>query len=328
MKDIVILDPLIQKFVDNLAQQDGKPLYKLSYADARKLLDDLQTKTAPAPLPADVEDRTISNKAIGSIKIRIIRPKGNTNTLPVTLYIHGGGWILGNPNTHDRLVREIAHGSQSVVVFVDYTPAPEGQYPLAHEQGYAAAQWVVENSKELNVDSSRMAIVGDSVGGLMATAITMMAQERRGPQFLIQILFYPVTDDNFDTASYKQFAQGPWLTKLAMEWFWDAYVPNKQDRMQPLAAPLKASLDQLKHLPPALIFTNENDVLRDEGESYAHKLMQANVPVVAFRTLGVIHDCLMLNAITRAPAIRLIIDQANNTLVSMFTNKNKVFTQK
>lgn len=314
-----IVDPIIQKFLDGLAKQGGKPLYTLSYADARKVLDDLQ-KGAVDTKNTDSEDRVITGPN-GPINIRIIRPKGITQALPVIIYIHGGGWILGNKNTHDRLVREIAHGTQAAVVFVEYTPAPEGQYPLAHEQGYAAAQWVHEHSKELNIDNSRMIIAGDSVGGLMATAIAMMAQERGGPHFKMQLLFYPVTDANFDTPSYKQFADGPWLTKPAMEWFWDAYVPNKADRKKPFAAPLQASLEQLKKLPPALIFVNEVDVLRDEGEAYAHKLMQAGVPVAAFRTLGVIHDCLLLNAIAQTPAIRTIIAQANKIVSNVFEKK-------
>jgi acetyl esterase len=315
----LILDPIIQKFVDALAKKGGKPLYTLSPADARKVLDDLQ-KELVALQPADSEDRTITGPH-GPIHLRIVRPKGNTQVLPVIIYIHGGGWILGNKNTHDRLVREIANGTQAAIVFVDYTPAPEGQYPLAHEQGYAAAQWAKEHSKELNIDSSRMVIMGDSVGGLMATAIAMMAQERGSPQFKMQVLFYPVTDANFDTPSYKQFADGPWLTKPAMEWFWDAYVPNKADRKKPLVAPLQASLDQLKKLPPALIFLNENDVLRDEGEAYARKLIQAGVPVAAFRTLGVIHDCLLINAITQAPAIRAIITAANKIISEAFEKR-------
>ncbi len=315
----LILDPIIQKFLDALAKQGGKPLYKLSYADARKLLDDLQ-KGPVDTKNTESEDRTITGPH-GPINLRIVRPKGATQALPVIIYIHGGGWVLGNKNTHDRLVREIAHGTQAVVVFVDYTPAPEGQYPVAHEQGYAAAQWAKEQSKELNIDSSRMIIAGDSVGGLMATAIAMMAQERGGPQFKMQVLFYPTTDANFNTPSYKQFADGPWLTKPAMEWFWDAYVPNKADRKKHLASPLQASFDQLKKLPPALIFVNENDVLRDEGEAYARKLMQAGVPVAAFRTLGVIHDCLLINAITQAPAIRAIITAANKIMSDVFNKK-------
>ncbi len=320
MNNKPVLDPIIQKFVDALAKQGGKPLYTLSFADARKVLDDVQSGSVTT-LPADIEDRTILEGTKNAVTIHIIRPKGNKDVLPVVIYMHGGGWILGNKKTHDRLVREIANGAQAAVIFVDYTPAPEGQYPLAHEQGYAAAQWAKEHSKELNIDSSRMAIAGDSVGGLMATAIAMMAHERGGPRFIFQLLFYPVTDARFDTPSYIQFAQGPWLTKPAMEWFWDAYVPNKADRTNPLVAPLKASLDQLKHLPPALVFTNEVDVLRDEGEAYAHKLMQAGVPVAAFRALGMMHDCVMINAITQAPAVRSMIDQANRTLLEVFAKK-------
>jgi len=180
---------------------------------------------------------------------------------------------------------------------------------------------MVALKSQQSLDSSRMAIVGDSVGGLMATAIAMMAKERGGPRFIFQVLFYPVTDANFDTPSYEQFAQGPWLTKPAMEWFWDNYVPNKADRTQPLASPLRASLEQLKNLPPALIITNESDVLRDEGEAYAHKLMQAGVPVIAVRTLGMIHDCLMLNAITQSPGVRLGIALANGMITNVFAKK-------
>lgn len=321
MESKPILDPIIQKFADALAKQGGTPLYKLSFEDARAVLDKAQAHPIET-LPADIDDTIIEDSSKNPIKIRIVRPQGNTSILPVILYIHGGGWILGNKKTHDRLVREIAHGAQAALVFVEYTPAPEGQYPLAHEQAYATAQWIVEHSKELNVDSSRMVIAGDSVGGLMATAVALMAHERKGPHFIFQLLFYPVTNDNFETSSYKQFADGPWLTKPAMEWFWDAYVPNKSDRKKPWAAPLKASLEQLKHLPPALIFVNESDVLRDEAEEYAHKLMQAGVPVTAVRTLGVIHDCLMLNAITQAPGVRSALTLANKTLLDCFQKKN------
>lgn len=305
-----IVDPIIQKFIDALAAQGGTPLYKLPVDDARKVLDDAQAGPVIV-LPVDIEKQTIPVGKSGTVSIHIIRPKGNTQQLPVIIYMHGGGWVLGNFETHERLVRELAHGAQAAVVFVDFTRAPEGQYPLIHEEGYAAAQWIAEHGASLNLDGSRMAIAGDSVGGLEATAIALMAQERGSPQFKVQLLLYPVTDANFETGSYKEFAQGPWLTKAAMEWFWDNYVPNKADRTQPLASPLRASLDRLKHLPPAIIVTNENDVLRDEGEAYAHKLIEAGVPVVAIRLIGTIHDCLLINAITEAPVIRAAIAQVN-----------------
>lgn len=309
----LIMDPIIQKFVDDLAQQDGAPLYTLSPEQARKVLDDVQAISVPLA-PATIEDMIIPIGSTGSVGIRIIKSKNAAGILPVIIYMHGGGWVLGNTETHDRLVREIVHGAQAAVIFVNYTLAPEGHYPTAHEQGYAVAQWIYERGKTLNLDSSRMAIAGDSVGGLMATAIALMAQERGGPQFLMQLLFYPVTDAHFDTTSYNQFAQGPWLTKAAMMWFWDNYVPDKKMRAQPFISPLQASLDQLKSSPPTFITVNEYDVLRDEGEAYAHKLMQAGVPVVALRCLGMIHDCLMLNPITKAPLVRTIITQANQLL--------------
>lgn len=209
------LDPIIQKFVDTFAVQNSTLMYKLPIPDARKVLSDVQA-TPVTTLPADIEDRTIPVEPTGSTNIRIIRPQGNTQVLPVIIYMHGGGWVLGDAATHDRLVREIANGAQAAVVFVDYTRAPEGQYPIAHEQGYATAKWVAENAKSLNVDNSRMAIAGDSVGGTMATAIAMMATQRGGPHFIFQALLYPVTNADFNTPSYNQFAEGPWLTKAAM----------------------------------------------------------------------------------------------------------------
>ncbi len=319
-KITMILDPIIQTFVNALTAKGGTPLYKLSPKDARKVLFDLQA--APVEkLPADIEDRSIPVGPKGSVNIRIIRPQGNKNVLPVIIFMHGGGWVLGDKETHDRLVREIVQGTQAVLILVDYTRAPEGQYPIAHEEGYAVAKWIAENSKSLNLDSSRMAIAGDSVGGLMATAITMMAQKRGGPKFIFQLLFYPVTDANFNTPSYNDFAQGPWLTKPAMEWFWNNYVPDKKIRSDALVSPLQASLEQLKQLPPAFITTNEFDVLRDEGEAYAHKLMQAGVPVVAIRLIGTIHDCLMLNPLAKAPVVRAAIAQANQMLTNVFYPK-------
>ena len=310
-----VLDPIIQKFVDTLAAKGGTPLYELSPEDARKFLLSVQAVNVEK-VPADIEKRTIPVGPKGSVKIQILRPKGNAQTLPVIIYIHGAGWVMGDEETHDRLVREIVNGTQAAMVFVDYIRAPEGQYPVAHEEGYAAAKWVSENAKSLNVDASRMAIVGDSVGGLMATAIAMMAQERGGPKFIFQALFYPTIDAKMNTASYEQFAQGPWLTKKAMEWFWDMYVPDKTIRSQHLVSPINATLEQLRKLPPTLIIVNENDVLRDEGEAYARKLMEAGVPVAAFRNIGMIHDCMLLNAITKAHGVRAAILLANQIIIN------------
>lgn len=319
----IILDPIIQNFLDSLASKNGTPIYKLSPVDARKILDDIQSSVNVLKLPVDIEDRVIQGNS-KEVNIRIFRPQASKKTLPVVLWMHGGGWVLGNKETHDRLMREICHGTQAAVVFVNYTLAPEGQYPLAHEQGYAVAKWIHENGESVNLDASCMAIAGDSVGGLMATAITMMAKQRNDNiKFIFQVLFYPVTDANFQTESYKQFAKGYWLELEGMKWFWDCYVPDVKMRENPLVSPLKASLDELKNLPPALIITNENDVLRDEGEAYARKLLQASVPVVGVRYIGLIHDSALLNAITNTPAIRAAIDQAIQMLKQAFKKNNK-----
>ncbi len=309
------LDPKVQEFLDSI--KGGTPLYKLSPAEARKVL--IQVQSAPIKkLPADIQDLTIPVGPRGSVDIRIVRPEGNTDILPVVIWIHGGGWVLGNKETHDRLMREIANGVEAAVVFVDYTPAPEGQYPTAHEEGYAAAQWVAQNGKTLKLDTSRMAIAGDSVGGLMATAIAMMAHERKGPSFLFQVLLYPVTDAHFDTPSYLQFASGYFLEREAMKWFWDNYVPDIAMREQPLVSPLRASLEQLKNLPPTLLVVNEADVLRDEGEAYAHKLLQAGVPTASIRLIGITHDSAMLNPLTDAPGVRTEIAAAIHALKQAF----------
>jgi acetyl esterase len=212
------------------------------------------------------------------------------------------------------MTREIAVGSNAAVVFVDYDRSPEAKYPVAIEQAYAATEYVAEHGKQLNVDPSRLAILGDSVGGNMAAAVSLMAKEKGGPKISFQVLFYPVTDANFETESHETFADGPWLMKKEMEWFWDAYLPDVSKRKEITATPLNASLDQLKGSPDALVAVDENDVLRDEGEAYARKLSQAGVRVTSVRYNGTIHDFALLNAITNTPAVRGAIQQANDAL--------------
>jgi len=244
------------------------------------------------------------------VPVRIVRPPRAVGALPVVMYFHGGGWVMGDRDTHDRLVREIAVGVEAAVVFVDYARAPEARYPVAIEQAYAATCYVVDHSESLRIDPLRLAVAGDSVGGNMAAAVTLMAKERRRPKIGFQVLFYPVTDAGFDTASYARFADGPWLTKRAMEWFWDAYSPDPNARKHPTATPLNASLDQLAGLPEALVVVDENDVLRDESEAYARKLSNAGVRVTSTRYNGTIHDFVMLNALADTPAARGAIMQA------------------
>jgi len=301
------LEPVTQQFVDSLA--GAPPIYTLSPADARSVLE--RAQSAPVGKPsAQIEDITFPVGPTGSVPVRIVRPTGTAQVLPVVLYFHGGGWILGDRDTHDRLVREIAVGVAAAVVFVDYARAPEARYPVAIEQAYAATRYVVDQSAGLRIDPLRLAVAGDSVGGNIAAAVTLMAKQRRGPKIAFQVLFYPVTDAGFDTSSYTRFADGPWLTKRAMQWFWDAYLPDPAARKQPTATPLNASLDQLTGLPEALVVVAENDVLRDEGEAYARMLSNAGVRVTSIRYHGTIHDFVMLNALADTPAARGAISQA------------------
>jgi acetyl esterase len=300
-----------QEFIYSLA--GALPIYTLSPADTRSVLTRAQSIPVGKP-SAQIEDVTLPVRPTGSVPVRLIRPVGAAEILPVVMYFHGGGWVLGDRDTHDRLVREIAVGAQAAVVFVDYSRAPEARYPVAIEQAYAATRYVADNAADLRVDPLRLAVVGDSVGGNMAAAVTLMAKQRRDPKIALQVLFYPVTDSGFDTPSYLQFADGPWLTKRAMQWFWDAYLPDPAARRHPTATPLNASLDQLAGLPEALVITDENDVLRDEGEAYARKLSDAGVRVTSVRYNGTIHDFVMLNAIADTPATRGAISQAVGAL--------------
>jgi acetyl esterase len=234
------------------------------------------------------------------------------------MYFHGGGWVLGDAATHDRLLRELVNATQSTIVFVNYDRSPEAKFPIALEQAYSATAWVAKHGATIGVDPSRLAVVGDSVGGNLATAVAFLAKERHGPRLCLQVLFYPATDANLDNASYRQFGDGRyWLSKAGMQWFWDSYVAADQ-RQDPTVAPLQASLEQLRGLPPALIITAENDVLRSEGEAYVHKLIEAGVIVTATRYLGAIHDFVMLNALTGTLATRAAIAQASAALRNAF----------
>jgi acetyl esterase len=206
--------------------------------------------------------------------------------------------------THDRLMRELAVRAGAAVVFPEYRLSPEARYPTAIEECYSVVKWVAEHGQECGMEPTRLAVAGDSVGGNMTAAVTLLARERGGPDIRLQLLFYPVTDAAFDTASYHQFAHGYHLRRDAMMWFWDQYTANPGERNEIIASPLRASREQLKGLPPALIITAEADVLRDEGEAYANKLRQAGVRVTAARFQGTIHDFVMLNALATSAAAR------------------------
>lgn len=311
-----VLEPVTQAFVDSL--QNAEPIYTLTPGAARAVLSDAQKSAKVDVLRVSIEDRVLSVGPTGRTSVRVVRPPDARGQLPVVIYVHGGGWVLGDKDTHDRLVREIAVGAHAVIVFVDYERSPESRYPTAIEQSYAVAKYVARNAAELGVDASRMAIAGDSVGGNMAAAVALVAKERKEPTFVAQLLFYPVTDASMSTSSYAEFADGPWLTKKSMAWFWDQYLPDLSKRREIYASPLNASLEQLRDLPEALVVVDENDVLRDEGEAYAAKLSKAGVRVTSLRYNGTIHDFMMLNALAQTPAVRGAIDQATRYLRSVF----------
>jgi acetyl esterase len=316
------LEPNTRAFLDNLRQKGAPPIYTLSPSDARAVLSGLQTSIPVKKLPSDIENRNIPGGPNGKdIPITIVRPPNSSNeTLPVVMFFHGGGWILGGFDTHDRLVRELANDIHTAIVFVNYTLSPEAKYPVSLEQAYAATKWIAENGQTIHVDSSHLAVVGDSVGGNMVAAFTLLAKQRGGPKVDFQVLFYPVTDASFDTSSYMKYQDGYWLTREAMKWFWDNYTSNQTNRKEPTVSPLQASIEQLEGLPPALVINGENDVLCDEGEAYARKLLEADVRVTAVRYHGTIHDFVMLNAITDDPAPRAAIEQASHMLKKVLSS--------
>lgn len=310
----VVLEPAAQ----GVADLTGKPpfLYDLGPEAARQVLVDLQSGPVAKP---DIDEEWVTVPAdVGDVRVRLIRPAGVTAQLPVVLYMHGGGWILGNSFTHDRLVRELAVGAGCALAFVEYTPSPEARYPVAIEQGYATAQWLGRNGADHGIDPQPMAIAGESVGGNMTAALTLMAKERGDVHFVHQSMYYPVTDGAMDTGSYDQFATGYYLSRALMEWFWDAYTPDPATRCEITASPNQATLEQLAGLPPAYLCVDEADVLRDEGEAYAAKLRQAGVEVTTVRYDGAIHDFMLLDPLRDTHAATAATAQAVAALRNAF----------
>ncbi|MFF7690292.1 alpha/beta hydrolase [Streptomyces syringium] len=307
--------PVLEPAAAEFAQVTAKPpfLFRIPPAEGRKAVDEVQS--GPVDLPAvDEEWVTVPGGPTGEVRARIVRPAGAAGRLPVVVYIHGAGWVFGNAHTHDRLVRELAVGTGAAVVFPEYDLSPEHRYPVAIEQNWTVARWIVTDGADHGLDASRIAVAGDSVGGNMSAALTLMAKERGGLPLVQQVLFYPVTDASFDTGSYRQFAEGYFLRRDGMQWFWDQYTTDENERAQVTASPLRATTGQLAGLPPALVVTAEADVLRDEGEAYANKLRAAGVPVTAVRYQGIIHDFVMLNALRGTHAAQAAIDLAVGTL--------------
>ncbi|MBN0049149.1 alpha/beta hydrolase [Streptomyces actuosus] len=313
--------PVLESAAAAFAEATANPpyLFDLGPAEGRKTVDEVQSGEISKPEIAE-EWVTVQGGPTGSVRARIIRPAGAEGTLPVIVYIHGAGWVFGNAHTHDRLVRELAVGARAAVVFPEYDLSPEARYPVAIEQNYAVAQWIVHEGAANGLDPDRIAVAGDSVGGNMSAALTLMAKERGDVPLVQQVLFYPVTDASFDTPSYQQFAEGYFLRRDAMQWFWDQYTTDENQRAEITASPLRATTEQLHGLPPALVITGEADVLRDEGEAYANKLRQAGVPVTAVRYQGIIHDFVMLNALRDTHAAEAAINQAVATLRTALGN--------
>ncbi len=299
------LDPMTQQFIDSLSEPAMRTFLP---SDARSQLLNAQSRPTGRPR-AETQDLVLPVGPTGSVGIRIVRPPGPDEKLPVVMLFHGGGSILGDRETHDRFMREIAVGARAAIVFVAYDRVPESAYPIAVEQAYAATVHVVSQAESLRLDHTRLAVIGDSVGGNIAASVALIAKERRGPHIDYQVLLYPVTDTDFGTLSYRVFAEGPWLTRDAMVWFWDAYLPDKAMRHDSKAAPLCASLAELRGLPEALVIVAESDVLRDEGEAYARKLSDAGVRVTSIRYNGTIHDFVLLHALADTPAARSAVEQ-------------------
>jgi acetyl esterase len=307
----VVLEPAAQEFADATASPPY--LFDLGPVAGRKVVDEVQSGEIEKP-DVEIQDATIAGGPSGEVSIRILRPRSVTGALAVILYSHGAGWVFGNAHTHDRLIRELVAGTGAAVVFTNYSLSPEARYPTAIEEIYAVLEWVAQHGSGNGLDGSRLAVAGDSVGGNMSAAITLMAKQRSGPKLAAQVLFYPVTDASFDTDSYHQFATGYFLRRDAMQWFWEQYTADENQRNQVTASPLRASTDELAGLPKALVITAEADVLRDEGEAYSRKLREAGVDVSATRYEGIIHDFVMLNALRGTNAAQAAIDQATSYL--------------
>jgi len=299
----------IRGFLKVLNSAPGKPIEQLPPVEGRVVLSDLQSSVKVDTSGIIVTEKTIVVDG-QNIKLNIVKPENAKEILPVFMFFHGGGWVLGDFPTHRRMVRDLVVESGAAAVFVNYTPSPEAKYPVAINQAYNATKWVAEHGKEIGIDGKRLAVAGNSAGGNMATVVAMMAKEKKGPDIKLQVLFWPVTDANFETESYNLFAKDRFMTKNLMMWMWDNYTSDPKQRKEIYVSPLQATISQLEGLPPALVQTAQNDILRDEGEAYARKLEKAGVKVIAKRYDGMIHDWGLLNPLSKVPGTRAALLQA------------------
>ncbi|EHM8581647.1 TPA: alpha/beta hydrolase [Klebsiella pneumoniae] len=301
----------VQAFLNVLNSGNGKPIEQLTPHEARQILIGAQ-KGVKLP-SAQVSEKIITVNG-QSIKLKIVKPDNATGTLPVFMFFHGGGWVLGDFPTHERLIRDLVRSSGAAAVYVDYTPSPEARFPVAIHQAYEATRWVAEHGQEIGVDGSRLGLVGNSVGGNMVASVALQAKQFNGPKIRYNVMLWPVTDANFNSASYNQYENGYFLTKNMMKWFWDNYTTSASDRNNILASPLRATTEQLKGFPQTLIQTAELDVLRDEGEAFGRKLDAAGVPVTVTRYNGMIHDYGLLNPLSQEPTVKTALEQAGAEL--------------
>lgn len=291
----------------------GTPLEKLPVKDARAVLEGAQSSVNVDVSGIEVAQKTISSDGV-RVNLTIVRPKGETKKIPAFLFIHGGGWVLGDYPTHKRLIRDLVVESGFAAIYVDYSRSPEAKFPKALDEIYTALKWVAANGDEINVDGTKLAMVGNSAGGNMAAATTQRAKDENGPRISAQVLLWPVADTKFTSESYKKFGKDRFLTESVMKWMFDQYTTNPQERKSKYISLVNSTEADLKDLPPTLIQTAENDILRDEGEEYGRKLDAAGVNVTIVRYQGMIHDWGLLNAIANLPGTRSHISQAANEL--------------
>jgi acetyl esterase/lipase len=291
------------------ALNKGVPLETLGATDARQVLVDAQASVDVDLSGVEITDKIITTERY-TIQLNIVRPEAVKENLPVFIFIHGGGWVLGDFPTHQRMVRDLVVLSGAVGIFINYTRTPDAVFPQAINEIYDATKWVAEHGEEINVDGTRLAIVGNSVGGNMTAVTAIKAKEAGSPHIRLQILMWPIVDANFETPSYKRYGHERFLTTSLMKWMYDMYIKDPEARKTIYASPLQASIDQLKGLPPTLIQVAENDVLRDEGEAFGRKLDEAGVAVTTIRYNGMIHDFGLLNGLTEEPSARSLFVHA------------------
>jgi acetyl esterase len=320
------LDRAVTELLDSLEASADRTGMAQSLDTLRASIHDVEG--AGTELPAvSAEELEIPGTVAGQVRLRIVRPPNVRGWLPGVVYLHGGGWVLGDVETHDWVVRSLAVDAACAVVFVDYHRSPEAPFPIALEEAYATLAWLADHGGSVGVDGQRLGVAGDSAGGNMATVVCMLAKERGGPRIAHQVLFYPTTDLEHEYESFQAYASGYYLTADSLRWSREQYAPDPTHWAQPTLSPVRATSEALSGMPPALVITAEHDPLRDEAEAYARRLTQAGVPTVAVRYLGTIHAFLTLRALARTPAPRSAIAQAAFELTRAFSGTRRHVTQ-